>query len=111
MNTAARKKSSNSQPSHPNPKKDKRESSFYRELSGIVILALSLYALTCVLFTEGTGELGILVRNALLGVFGPIGAVAVPAAVAVLFFFGRALRRKGVMRLLRKASLKFRLLS
>ena len=70
MNTAARKKSSDSHPSHPNPQKDKRESSFYRELSGIVFLAISIYALTCVLFTEGTGELGVLVRNALLGLFG-----------------------------------------
>ena len=97
MNTAARKKSSDSHPSHPNPQKDKRESSFYRELSGIVFLAISIYALTCVLFTEGTGELGGLVRNALLGLFGPVGAFSVPAAFSVLFFFGRALRKNGVM--------------
>lgn len=97
MNTTARKKASTRTVPPPKPKKDKRATSLHRELSGLLFLVLSVYALTCVLFTEGTGSLGTLVRSCLLGLLGPVGAFAAPASLATVFFFGRKLRRNGVL--------------
>lgn len=98
MTPAARKKKTPTHSKTTKRKNDKRASSVHRELTTIVLLALSLYSLTCVLFTEGMGALGEIVRNTLLGLFGPIGAVAIPAVLAVLFFFARVLRKNGVIK-------------
>ena len=77
--------------------KNKNHSSFARELSGFIIFLISIYLLTCAVFSEGTGALGVLLRNALLVAFGPFGSVAIPAAFTVLLFFGRRLRLNNVM--------------
>ena len=98
MNPTARKKKRSTPNNTVKHKKNKRSGSVHRELVGIAMLIISVYALTCVLFTDGTGSLGEIVRNTLLGLFGPIGAIAIPLIIALLFFFARNLRKNGVMK-------------
>ena len=99
MNPAARKKKPIASSRSTKPNKNKHASSVRTELTRFAFLAITVYALTCVLFTDETGALGEVIRNALLGVFGPIGAVAIPAVLSVLLFFGRVLKSKGAMKI------------
>ena len=78
-------------------KKQKKHSSLGNALKRFICFALSLYVLTSVLFTEDSGTFGGIIKNFLMGCFGPIGAIGIPASLVVIFFFGGSLKKANVM--------------
>lgn len=98
MQEKTRKKSPTENAEPPKKhKKQKKHSSFGKALNGTVCFILSLYVLTSVIFTEGSGTFGGIIKSFLMGCFGPIGAIGISVSLTLIFFFGGVLRRSNVM--------------